>query len=234
MSELLAEGTGKTKMNYIFDLACETIGIKRDLLTPAMKHGIENEFYALKIAEKHGFKSNTDKEGNQQFYLHSSGFFGATPDAIREDAVLDTKCQYYIHTYIEQRRKLPAKYFIQVQTQMMCLNVNQGYLLNYLTKPEEWGSDTWEEFPIPLDDRYHIHEIKVDAELQDRIQSTCEKYFPYIQICAEILKSAEVLDDTEFFYQQFYSEKRFKKLKDINWIENIGKIIRHANEFYCL
>jgi len=234
MSELLAGGTGKTKWNYIFDLALKTIGADKDISTPAMKHGINNEFYALQIAkEKLNAYPNTNESGEQVYYPINE-FCGATPDALGDGFVLDAKCQFYIHTYIEQRDKLPAKYHIQVQTQMMALKVEKGYLLNYLTKPEIWGDDDWNEYPFPVEDRYCFHEILPEIEIQDKILSETEKNFPYIGIGVEMLRDAVLLDDDEFFYSQFVGKERYLKLKDINWIENIRRVYRHKNDFYVI
>lgn len=231
IGSLLAGGTGKTRMNYIFELGLKSIGIETKLSTSAMEHGINNEFYALKIAEdKLGCVPNIDGEGNQVFFPINETV-GATPDAIGEGFVLDSKCQYYIHTYFEQCDKLTLGYKLQLQTQMMALNVDRGVLMNYLTKPDVWGQDDWKEYPFPLEERYFFHEIEAEPEIQDTILMESAKWFPMIGECADILLNAVEIEEDEFFYMQFISKKRFKKLKDVDWLKQ-NLVYRFIDDFY--
>ena len=166
ISDLLAEGQGKTRMNYIFDLAAESIGIKKDITTKAMTHGIVNEVYAMSLLIANvGGVMNVDEEGNQKSFKITD-YLTATPDGyLAGSHTLEAKCQYNIKNFIDQNNKLPVKYYLQVQCQMMAMNVNKGYLINYLTKPEIFGQDDWQEYPIPLAQRYYIHEIERDLSL---------------------------------------------------------------------
>ena len=43
ISELLAGGSGKTKQSYIYDIACEVVGVKKEISTAPMIHGINTE-----------------------------------------------------------------------------------------------------------------------------------------------------------------------------------------------
>ena len=234
LSELLSGGTGKTKNNYIFDLALKAIGADKDIATPAMKHGIQNEPFALQLAQQIiGGKPNVDENGNQIFYPINR-YVGATPDLIGDGFVLDSKCNYYIHTFFEQKEKLSAKYHIQVQCQMMALKVDKGYLFNFLTKPEIWGEDEWTEYPFPIEDRYSIHEINPESEIQDKILSESEKWYQWIYYCVDKLSNATLLDDVEFFYKQFTSKVRFLKLKDVNWMTDNRQVFRYMNDFYVI
>lgn len=231
IGSLLSGGTGKTRMSYIFELGLKSIGIETKLSTAAMSHGINNEFYALKIAEqKLGCKPNTDDQGNQMFYPINETV-GATPDAIGEGFVLDSKCQYFIHTYFEQCDKLTLGYKLQLQTQMMALKVDRGVLMNYLTKPDIWGDDDWKEYPFDLEERYFFHEIKAEPEIQDTILLESAKWYPVIGECANILLNAKVIDEYEFFYMQFVGKKRFKKLKDVDYLKQ-SLVYRFMNDFY--
>jgi hypothetical protein len=115
---------------------------------------------------------------------------------------------------------------------MLAMNVDKGYLMNYLTKPEKYGQDDWQEYPFPLSERYHIHEISKDEQVQSDILEYSEKWFPYIQMGREIMESAQSLDHDEFFYIQFVNKVRFVKLKDLNWIENTKKVYRYNDIFY--
>lgn len=233
ITDLLAGGTGKTRMNYIFELAERSIGIDNSVTTAAMLHGINSEKDALDILFNHlgnGYY-NSDGMGSQVFFPINE-YVGATPDAIGDDWVGDAKCQYFIHTFFEQNDKLATSYYNQVQCQMLALKVDKGYLINYLTKPETYGMEYWVEYPFPLEERFHVHEIEKDERVQSDILEYSEKYFPYIGLGSEILMSAKELDHDEFFYMQFVNRVRFQKLKDVNWIENTKQVYRFNDIFY--
>jgi hypothetical protein len=232
--ELLAGGSGKTRLNYIFELAEKKTGYYKDFTTNAMIHGIQSEDTAIDILINiYGGYANRDGKGGQVFFPINK-YIGSTPDAIHDDWVADAKCQYYIHTYFEQCDKLSKKYWLQVQCQMMSLKVDKGYLINYLTKPEQFGEDDWQEYPIPLNQRYFIHEIKKDHAIQDEILTYAEKYYPYIDLCAEMLVSAEELDHDKFFGLQWTNRYRFVKLKDVDWQSNEKQVYLYDRNFYII
>lgn len=219
-------------MNYIFDIASEIVGSKVSVSTKAMEHGIMNERTAcnILIAQKGG-RYNEDGKGGQIYYPINE-YLGATPDVIGDGFVGDSKCQYEIYNFIEQNETIPKKYYCQIQCQMIALNVDKGYLINYLTKPEEWGMDEWTEYPFELSERYHIHEISKDEEVQYNILSKAEKHYHEIWICVEMLLNATEFDEIEFFYQQLKAKKRYLLLKDTNWITNTRDVIKFNNKFY--
>jgi len=102
ISDLLAQGTGKTRMNYIFELSERAIGIDNSVTTAEMLHGINSEIDALQVLFSNlgnGYY-NSDGEGGQVFF-DINDYVGATPDAIGDGWVGDAKCQYYIHTFSE-------------------------------------------------------------------------------------------------------------------------------------
>lgn len=232
ISDLLAGGTGKTKLNYIFDIALDLHGLKKQVSTKAMEHGIVNERSAIDILISiHGGKANLNEVGSQTFYKVNDKL-GATPDALGTDWVGDAKCQFNIFNFVEQNDKLAKKYYLQVHTQMMALNVNKGYLINYLTKPEEWGQDDWTEYPFPLEDRYFIHEIERDEAICEEILQACETNHPLIDVAYQMQGSATLMDSDEFFYSQLVGRQRYLKLKEVNWVTNEREIIRHESDFY--
>jgi hypothetical protein len=232
-SDLLATGTGRSQFSYIFDLALKAIGAEKDITTAAMRHGIVNEVRGLEIAAKVlNSIANIDPMTGKQISYSVNDYLSATPDGIGDDFVLDIKCQNSIYNYLQQNISLPKKYYVQVQCQMMALRVDKGYLLNYLTKPEYFGQEDWSEYPFPEKDRYFIHDIKKDPQIEYDLLAAAEKYYPYIGTCIEMLKSAEVLDDRTFFDVQFFDKIRFLKLKETNWIETTRQVYRHDNEFY--
>jgi hypothetical protein len=233
VADLLAQGSGRTQMSYIFDLALKQIGAEKDISTAAMRHGIINEVRGLEIASKKlGAIPNINPITGDQVSYDVNDYLSATPDGIGDDFTLDIKCQYNIYNYLQQCDKLPKKYYVQVQCQMMALRVQKGYLLNYLTKPETFLDDNWSEYPIDESERYYIHEINPDAELQNELLVQTEKHYPYILMCVEMLNSSEILDDLTFFQVQFFDKVRFLKLKETNWVENTRQVYRHENEFY--
>ena len=233
ISDLLSGGTGKTRLNYIYELAERILGIDNSVTTIQMLHGINSEIDALNVLFEHlgeGYY-NSDGHGGQIFFPIND-YVGATPDAISDTWVADAKCQYYIHTFFEQNDKLPKKYYDQVQCQMMSLKVDKGYLINYLTKPEKYGEDEYIEYPFPLSDRFHVHEIEKDEQVQNDILEYSEKFFPYIDICRQIFESAKTLDHDEFFYIQFVNKIRFVKLKDVDWMANTKQVFRYNDSFF--
>lgn len=234
VGDLMAGGTGKTRLNYIFELAEASVDAKKNVTTKQMLHGIVNERNALDIlCTMRGLTPNTNENGDQIFYPIND-FIGATPDAIGFDAVGDAKCQYSIGNFIEQCDKLKSGYFYQLQTQMMALKVDKAFLINYLTRPEEFGQDDWKEYEIDIQDRFYIHEVDKDEKVCDDILASAEKNYPLILECIELLKSAKELNEIDFFYVQLKNKIRFGKLKDTNWVNFDKPIFRFNNEFYYI
>lgn len=235
IGDLLASGTGKTRLNYIFDIALDLHGLGKDISTKAMEHGIINERSAIDILiSVHGGNANLNEVGKQIFYKVNDKL-GATPDAIKQGQWTgDAKCQYNIYNFVEQNDKLPKKYYLQLQTQMMALKVDKGYLINYLTKPEEWGQDDWVEYPFPLKDRYFIHEVSKSEEACHDILKAVEDYYPYINVAYQMQGAASIVDSDEFFYNQLIGGVRYAKLKEVNWFSNDREVFRHEKEFYVI
>jgi hypothetical protein len=233
ISDLLAQGQGRSRLSYIYELAERSIGIDNSVTTIQMLHGINSELDAVSVFVNHmgdGY-ANSDGHGSQVFFPINE-YVGATPDIIADSFVADIKCQYSIHGFFEQNDRVVKRYYDQVQCQMLAMNVDKGYLMNYLTKPEKYGEDEYQEYPFPLSDRFHIHEISKDEQVQSDILEYSEKWFPYIKMGREIMESAQSLDHDEFFYIQFVNKVRFVKLKDLNWIENTKKVYRFNDIFY--
>jgi hypothetical protein len=235
ISELLTKGIGKTRMNYIFDLACEKVGVFNKVNTKAMEHGLINQ--------KNGFDAFVSINSKilpfvneliwYDKYIAINEMCGASPDAIAKDIVADIKCQYSIDNFIEQTIIIPKKYYAQIQMQMIANKCNSGYLVNYLTKPELYGDD-WEEYPFDLNERIHFHLIKEDAEMQDNILKEVEAATPIIYLLSEKLISATKLNDAEFFYHQLLGKKKYIKLKDTSWDVQDRDIYLFNNTYYVI
>ena len=224
ISELMASGTGKTRLNYIFDIADELINGSKDFETKAMQHGTINQYDAFDIAFRPKFGGTWyDK------FIKVNDKLGASPDILGFDFVADIKCPYSIHNFFEQRDKLPKKYIYQSQVQMMAAKVDVGFMCLYLTKPEEFGID-WTEYPFTVDERTYVHEIQFSKELEENILKSVEDNHPLIGQCVELLNTATELTDIEFYRSQ-YDGVRYNLLKDTNWL-NKETCIKFNNKYY--
>lgn len=227
ISELLAGGSGKTAQSYILDLALQSIGIKEEVSTPAMKHGIQNQINGYESVVKPLFPN---AEWHDEFILINE-FCGASPDILCEGEPMDIKCPYFIDTYLEQISQPPKSYYAQVQMQMMACKADTGRLIFYLTKPEEWGSEEITEYPFPLELRFKIFEFNKDEEMQDGILKKVEECQPKKESIIKLLQDAELMETDQFFYEQLNGYS-YRKLKDCNNILNLDKVIRVGDKFY--
>ena len=228
ISELLAGGQGKTANNYILDLAMQSIGLKDELSTPAMKHGIQNQLTGFEAVVKPLFPN---AEWHDEFILIND-FCGASPDILDSGNPMDIKCPFYIDSYLEQINKPPTKYYQQVQMQMLACKADVGHLIFYLTKPEDWGQETEVvEYPFPLELRFKIFEFKKDDEVHDTILSKVEESEPKKQQMIKLLSDAVVMDEEQFFYEQM-SGYAYRKLSDCSNVLNLDNCIRVNDKFY--
>ena len=235
VSRLCSEGSGKTRLSYIYEIALNMVDCKEELNTKALTHGIVNEVNALDVLiAKKGGEVNFDFQTGRQKSFKVNEYLTARPDAYKEGEWSgESKCQYSIKGFIEQNAKLAKSYNYQIQTQMMALNVNKGYLINYLTKPEKFGQEDWTEYPFDLEDRYYIHEIDKDEAICDEILMKAEKYYPMINVAYEQMANASILDEMEFFYNQLKNGIKYKSLKDY-WVNNQNEVFRFENEFFII
>jgi hypothetical protein len=228
ISRLMAGGGGATRKSYILEIATEVVvGQRPQLDTAAMKHGIANQMNAFEFVLKPLYKGVqwVDK------YIPINENCGASPDCVwLGNYPIDIKCPFEIDTYLEQIEKVKPSYFAQIQMQILSVNGEEGALCTYLTKKEEWGSDTWSEYPLPLEDRFRVEPIKKDEETCDRILLAVEKAAPERDLYIELLNNATIMDEIEYFYYQM----KHNKCRDIKSCSNLEKanIIRVNNRFY--
>jgi len=228
ISELLAGGSGKTAQSYILDLALQSIGIKDQLDTPAMRHGRVNQIKGFEDVIKPLFPN---AKWHDEFMVINSDC-GASPDVINEGTPMDLKLPFYIDTYIEQINKVPTKYYNQVQMQMMACKADIGRLCFYLTKPEEWGHEGEViEYPFPLELRFKIFEFTKDEELHERILEKVEESEPKKVQMIQMLTDAEVIEEEQFFYEQF-NGFCYRKINESNNILSLDKLFRIKDKFY--
>jgi hypothetical protein len=228
ISRLLAGGTGTTRKTYILEVATEVVlGERPQLDTQAMKHGIANQMNAFEFVLKPLYKGVqwVDK------YIAINKDCGASPDCVWSgNYPIDIKCPFEIDTYLEQIEKVKPSYFAQIQMQIMAVNGEEGALCTYLTKKEEWGSDTWQEYPLPLEDRFRIAVIKKDEKVCDDILMAVEKAAPERDSMIQSLNNATAMDEIEYFYYQMKHNK-CRDIKSCSNLEN-AEIIRVNNKFY--
>jgi hypothetical protein len=228
ISELLAGGSGKTAQSYILDLALQSIGIKDQLDTPALRHGINNQLNAFEQVIKPLYPSAEWLD----VFIPINEFAGASPDFIIDGNPADIKCPFYIDTYIEQINKVPTKYYNQVQMQMMACKADIGRLCFYLTKAEEWGHEgDVIEYPFPLELRFKIFEFTKDEELHERILEKVEESEPKKVQMIQMLTDAEVIEEEQFFYEQF-NGFCYRKINESNNILSLDKLYRIKDKFY--
>jgi hypothetical protein len=228
ISRLLAGGGGATRKSYILEVATEVvIGKRPQLDTAAMKHGIANQMNAYEFVLKPLYKGVQWVDS----YIPINKNCGSSPDCVwLGNYPIDIKCPFEIDTYLEQIEKVKPSYFAQIQMQIMSVNGEEGALCTYLTKKEDWGSDTWSEYPLPLEDRFRVEPIKKDEETCDRILLAVEKAAPERDLYIELLNNATIMDEIEYFYYQM----KHNKCRDIKSCSNLEKanIIRVNNRFY--
>lgn len=231
ISRLLAGGTGATRKSYILELAIQVVTKQKpDLDTADTRHGIANQKDAYDFVLKPKFKENIQWVDR---YIPINKDCGASPDTVvNGNYPIDIKCPFEIDTFLEQIEKVKSSYFAQIQMQIMAVDGTEGALCTYLTKKQEWGSEDWVEYPFPLEDRFHIAEIKKDDELCDRILSEVEKAVPERNLFIECLGNATEMDELEYFYSQM----KHNKYRDIKLCSNLAKanIVRVNNKFYYL
>ena len=156
---------------------------------------------------------------------------GASPDAIISDYFpFDIKHPYSIFEYIKQCKQLPKKYYDQSQHQMMSKKAPLGYMCMVLVKPELWAEQNYKDYPIPLNQRYHLHEIKQDEQRQYEITEAVAKAVPIRDALIDKLEAAKVIDEVEFFYEQI-KHYCYKPIKEASKILEVD-FVRCNDEFY--
>lgn len=231
ISELLAGGSGKTRQSYIFDIACEVVGVTKQISTAAMEHGTNTEINAFDYAVKPLFPTAILKSDT---FVVINENLGCSTDVEFTDSknVLDIKCPT-INGFCKHRHSTTKTYYDQIQCQLLSTGGETGYLLYYLSKPITWeNGDSWTEYDFEnFDDNYFIKEIARDTERQDEILKAAETYAPVRDEMIHLLLNARELDFTEFF--KLNKTTYLPSLKESNNILS-EKVVRFENQFYSL
>ena len=227
LSESRGGGMGATAQSYILELALQSIGIKEDIQTKEMLHGINNQINAFESVVKPLYPNAVWFDQ----YLPINEWSGASPDILIDGCPMDIKCPFHIDNFLEQCNQPPKKYYQQVQMQAMACKAEKCYLCFYLTAPEIWGSDEWREYPIELEKRFKIFEYAKDEALHEEISKKVELAEPLKQQVIKLLKEATEMDFEQFFNVQ-WEGYGYRKLKTCSNIFNLESIVRVGNEFY--
>ena len=139
------------------------------LETFAIRYGRENEYQAIEYLIKQGHDLVFTGD-NQEFFTHSSGMMGATPDAVELDnnfipcAVWDIKTPsqkthtlncHYLKNHLDLKKRHPV-YYWQGLCQMECTNANVFFWCSFA--------------PDKITHKHRAHIIEIKRELvQDDI-----------------------------------------------------------------
>jgi hypothetical protein len=229
IGELLAKGSGKTAQSYLLDLSLQSLGIKDDMQTAAMRHGLVNQHNAYELLVKSFFPEA--KWHDESILIDER--CSASPDVLIGDVPMDIKCPYNVDNFFDQCENVPKKYYLQVQMQMMATKASEGYLLFYLSKPEVFGEENWQEYPVAIEERYKLFRYDADADIQAEIMDAVDKYHPLKLQVIELLKSAKDLEWLEYFtmQKQGYS---LRPLKEASNLFNMTECYRVRDKFYYL
>ena len=122
---MLAKGSGgkpsASRQNYLVELMLERITgeVAEGYSNQHMENGIEQEPFARVAYE---VETGTDVE-EVGFILHPElSFLGASPDGlVGDDGMVEIKCPTpAVHFDYWRNRKVPRKYLLQMQCQMLC------------------------------------------------------------------------------------------------------------------
>lgn len=112
------------------------------------------------------FELYENKEGHKEFY--TCGHLGATPDAHMDRKVLLECKTTRPKTYVKYSGVPPSKYLIQLIVQMMCVDVNEGYLSILSTNLTQNSAKL--EWPIT------VYKVWRDARICDILTEQAERF----------------------------------------------------------
>jgi hypothetical protein len=216
----------KTAQSYCLDLALEIIGIEKDLETAAMRHGAVNQHNAFELVVKPLYPNALWHDD----YIPINDVCGASPDVLIDGIPLDIKCPYTPMSFFEHVAKIARPYAYQLNMQMWACNSSRAIICYYCTRPETFAMEEWREYDIPLDSRFRLFEVSVDEAIVDEMNAAIEKYLPVRNQIVEMLKSATVISDEQFFFDSEIGVK-YRHLKDATTITNLKEAYRLHNEF---
>lgn len=129
------------------------------------------------------FKLYEDTEGCKAFY--TSGKLGATPDAHEDHKVLLECKTTRPKTYIKYSSVPPSTYLIQLMVQMMCTDIDVGYLAimsTDLTQPTP-------ELKWPIT----IYKVERSEAICDILNEEAERFGPKFRVDSKVKKRVKLL-----------------------------------------
>lgn len=224
----------KTAQSLAYEKALEIInGVKRDITTAAMQHGLFNEEEAFNTIIAPNFPSAVYQSN---ISLQIKGDLWATPDVIdgENEVVMDIKCPYTIYSFFENIRKPKDYYLAQSQMQMLATGFKTGYLVFFLTSnvTDSFGNKI--EYEISADKRHKFIEISADEDFHEEILKRADSFFEMRDLILKDLLEAPEISDEEYF-QLAMSDHKITRFKDkSNLLTWKGKIYNNIREGYII
>ena len=144
-------GLGETGKNYAIDKAIEALygEFEENYISYDMQNGIDTE--PLAFAKFKELKSLEFLEVTNCGFFDNCEHSGASPDGlVSDDAILEIKCPKSSTFFkLVATNEIDAKYYAQMQMQMMSTNRNKAYFFNYLIHE---GTEYHHEIIVERDD----------------------------------------------------------------------------------
>ena len=168
------KGLGETGKSYAIEKAIEELygEFEEPFISYDMQNGIDTEPLA--------FEKFKQLKGLEFLEVEKCGFFkfeehaGASPDGLVSDnSILEIKCPKSTTFFkLVATNEIDAKYYAQMQMQMLCTEANKAYFFNYLVND---GTEYYHEIIVERDE-VMIEKIKV------RINEAVEIKTEYINL----------------------------------------------------
>lgn len=168
------KGLGETGKTYAIEKAIEQLygEFEEPFISYDMQNGIDTEPLAFeKFKQLKGLEFlEVEKCGFFKFGEHS----GASPDGLVSDnAILEIKCPKSTTFFkLVATNEIDAKYYAQMQMQMLCARANKAYFFNYLVHD---GTEYYHEIIVERD------EVMIE-KIKDRINEAVEIKTEYINL----------------------------------------------------
>ena len=144
-------GLGETGKNYAIDKAIEALygEFEENYISYDMQNGIDTE--PLAFAKFKELKSLEFLEVTNCGFFDNCEHSGASPDGlVSDDAILEIKCPKSSTFFkLVATNEIDAKYYAQMQMQMMSTNRNKAYFFNYLIHE---GTEYYHEIIVERDE----------------------------------------------------------------------------------
>lgn len=165
-------GLGETGKNYAIDKAIEALygEFEENYISYDMQNGIDTE--PLAFAKFKELKELEFLEVTNCGFFDNCEHSGASPDGLVSDnAILEIKCPKSSTFFkLVATNEIDAKYYAQMQMQMMSTNRNKAYFFNYLIYE---GAEYYHEIIVERD------EVMIE-KIKERLKEVIEIKTEYI------------------------------------------------------